>query len=184
MIDLNKLTAKGRHAVDFYADWCGPCKVLKPLLEQACEEEEVCLHVVNVDEERELSSKMGVRGLPTVVLFENGEEIGRFTGSRSIDFIKPFLRIALFLLLPFITFGQTYQEGICLYYDKGPHLESCTTYSIGDSISSFKVVRQQLINDVDGGHYFITLDKEYSSDRLSQFWPVKEFIKPKETKRL
>lgn len=71
--------------VDFYADWCGPCKMMLPVLEEVSEEminTDITFVKVNADEERELSAEFGVRGIPTFVMIENGEIKDRFTGVR------------------------------------------------------------------------------------------------------
>ena len=60
--------------VDFYADWCGPCKMLSPVLEQlAVEHTEIKIAKVNVDEEPALAERYRVRGIPHVVMFRNGK---------------------------------------------------------------------------------------------------------------
>ena len=58
--------------LDFYADWCGPCKVQKPIIEKFAKENEIELKMINVDEYPELANKYSVRGIPTIVLEENG----------------------------------------------------------------------------------------------------------------
>ncbi len=60
--------------VDFYADWCGPCKMLSPVLEQlAVDHTEIKIAKVNVDEEPALAERYRVRGIPHVVMFRNGK---------------------------------------------------------------------------------------------------------------
>ncbi len=74
MLTKKELEAmEGLVMVDFHAEWCGPCKALGPILEQVSKEENVKLIKVNVDENNELSSEYGVRGIPTVLFFKNGE---------------------------------------------------------------------------------------------------------------
>ena len=68
--------------VDFYADWCGPCKMFAPVFEKvASEHEDVNFYKVNVDEAGELASMMGVMNIPTIVRFDGGEETARKIGS-------------------------------------------------------------------------------------------------------
>lgn len=68
--------------VDFWAPWCGPCKMLGPVISQIAEENEGKVKVgkVNVDEEDELAERFGVQSIPTIILFKNGEEAARNVG--------------------------------------------------------------------------------------------------------
>lgn len=68
---------KGRVLVDFYADWCGPCKMLGPLLEKV---DNVDVLKVNVDNNQELARKYGVMSIPCLILFDEGREIKRNVG--------------------------------------------------------------------------------------------------------
>lgn len=70
--------------VDFYADWCGPCKMLSPVVEQIAEESDayrVCK--VNVDEAMDIAAEYGVVSIPTLVVFKNGEASARTVGVQS-----------------------------------------------------------------------------------------------------
>ena len=68
--------------VDFWADWCGPCKMLSPVVESIGSQYEGKVQVgkVNVDEEPELARRFGVMNIPTVVFLKNGQEIDRKVG--------------------------------------------------------------------------------------------------------
>ena len=68
--------------VDFWATWCGPCKMLAPVLEEISEEyeEQVKVCKINVDDERELAIKFGIQSIPTVMLFKNGEVVNTSVG--------------------------------------------------------------------------------------------------------
>lgn len=67
--------------LDFYADWCGPCKTQDPILEQVEEEADVTVEKVNVDNDQETANQYQVRSLPTVVVLDEDEEIvDRFVG--------------------------------------------------------------------------------------------------------
>ena len=67
--------------VDFWATWCGPCRMLAPVLEQLeAERPDVRVCKVNIDEETELARRFGVMSIPTVILFQNGQEKNRSVG--------------------------------------------------------------------------------------------------------
>ena len=59
--------------VDFWAEWCGPCHAVAPILDQISQERELRLVKVNIDEEQELARRYGVMSIPTMILFEGGE---------------------------------------------------------------------------------------------------------------
>ena len=68
--------------VDFWADWCGPCKMLAPVIEGLGDEYEgkAIVGKINVDDEQELAIRYGVMSIPTVIFFKNGEEVARKVG--------------------------------------------------------------------------------------------------------
>ena len=69
--------------IDFYADWCGPCRMVAPIIEEIAEErEDVLVCKVNVDEESELAAAFGVVSIPTLVVLRGGEIATRATGAR------------------------------------------------------------------------------------------------------
>ncbi len=75
--------------VDFWAEWCGPCRALAPKLEELSNEmSEVKIVKVNTDENKESPAKYGVRGIPTMILFKNGQEVDQVVGNQPIDNIK------------------------------------------------------------------------------------------------
>jgi len=71
--------------VDFWADWCGPCKRLAPIFEEAAEalQGEVNFYKVNVDEERELTLSFGIMSIPTMIIFKDGKLSAAVTGLKS-----------------------------------------------------------------------------------------------------
>lgn len=71
--------------VDFYADWCGPCKMLSPVLHELAEEkaDELKIGKVNVDEQMELAMHFQVSSIPMVVLFKDGKAVAKSVGFRS-----------------------------------------------------------------------------------------------------
>jgi thioredoxin 1 len=70
--------------VDFWAEWCGPCHAVAPVLEQIAEEraEELTLVKVNIDEEQGLALRFGIQSIPTIVLFKDGEPAGAAIGAQ------------------------------------------------------------------------------------------------------
>ena len=68
--------------VDFWAEWCGPCRMLAPMVDKLAEQYEgkVTVGKVNVDEEQELAIRYGVMSIPTVIFFKDGKEIDRKVG--------------------------------------------------------------------------------------------------------
>ncbi len=79
--------------VDFWAEWCGPCKTLSPLLEAAAAEYGGAFELVkiDVDANQELSQKMKVQGIPTVVAFVGGQPVGQFSGAVSEAELRAFI---------------------------------------------------------------------------------------------
>lgn len=79
--------------VDFWADWCGPCLSLGPILHKVTEEYagSVRLAKVDADENMKLCGHYGLRGFPTVILFIDGEEVGRFSGTKPAHFVREFI---------------------------------------------------------------------------------------------
>lgn len=76
--------------VDFWAPWCGPCKLAAPALEELSEEykDKVEIVKINVDENQQNAQSLGIMSIPTTVLFKNGQEIGRqigFTGKEAFE---------------------------------------------------------------------------------------------------
>lgn len=81
------LQAKGPVLVDFYADWCGPCQAMTPVLEQFAGHNAEAVEVVkvNVDNDGELAASYGVRSIPTLVLFRDGEAVSTQVGAQSLS---------------------------------------------------------------------------------------------------
>jgi thioredoxin 1 len=69
--------------IDFYADWCGPCKMLSPVVDEIAEENpQFVIGKVNVDEEEDLAMEFGVMSIPTLVIFKNGNVSEKLVGVR------------------------------------------------------------------------------------------------------
>jgi thioredoxin 1 len=83
--------------VDFWAEWCGPCRQIAPILDQLAEElgEEVTIAKVNIDESPEAPSKYGVRGIPTMILFKHGEAVATKVGALPKTQLKEWLQAQL-----------------------------------------------------------------------------------------
>ena len=87
--DSEVLKAEGKVLVDFNADWCGPCKMLKPIVEEiANSNEEIKVVSINVDDEEELAEQYKVSAIPCLVVFDEGKEIKRNVGLISKDDIE------------------------------------------------------------------------------------------------
>jgi len=83
---------KGKVLIDFYADWCGPCKAMNPTLEQFKESSDVPLLKVNVDEESDIAKEYGIRSIPCFVFVEDGEVKGKKIGMQTADQLKELVK--------------------------------------------------------------------------------------------
>jgi thioredoxin 1 len=80
--NFDELVSKGVSLVDFWAPWCGPCKMQGPIVEKTAEkfEGKALVGKMNVDENPGAPMRYGVRAIPTLILFKDGKEVNRFTG--------------------------------------------------------------------------------------------------------
>lgn len=88
---------KGPVLVDFWAEWCGPCKMMNPVLENLAGElaGSVAIAKLNVDESPDIAQRYNVRGIPTLLLFNNGELVAQRTGAASQQQVKAFIEQSL-----------------------------------------------------------------------------------------
>lgn len=93
--EFNEKIASGRVLVDFFATWCGPCKMLSPILEEVDERGEagdLLIVKVDVDEAGEIAAKYGIQSIPTLILFENGKavknQLGYMPKPQLLNFLK------------------------------------------------------------------------------------------------
>lgn len=79
--------------VDYWAEWCGPCKMIAPILDEVSKDYGGRLQVVkvNVDENQSVAAKYGIRGIPTLMLFKNGAQVATKVGALSKSQLKLFL---------------------------------------------------------------------------------------------
>lgn len=89
--DFNQLI-KEKIIVDFYATWCGPCKMLGPVFEEVSKNSDINFVKVDIDEHEQLCREYKVMSVPTLILFENGKEVKRNIGFISKDKLEEFIK--------------------------------------------------------------------------------------------
>jgi thioredoxin 1 len=95
--DEDVLKAEGLVLVDFWAEWCGPCKMIAPVLEELSVEygEKLKICKMDVDANPDTAPKYGIRGIPTLILFNNGEAAGTKVGALSKSQLAEFIDSAI-----------------------------------------------------------------------------------------
>ena len=80
--NIEELLNSGRTLlIDFYADWCGPCRMVAPIVDQIAEEKpDIAVGKINIDEQPELAEKYGVMSIPTLIVIKDGEVVNKGTG--------------------------------------------------------------------------------------------------------
>ena len=89
-----KIKESGKKAlIDFYADWCGPCKMLAPILHEISEENpDLIIAKINVDDSTSLAIQYGIQSIPTMLVMKNGEIVNKAVGLRSKEQILDMLK--------------------------------------------------------------------------------------------
>ena len=95
--EFDAIKDNGVVLVDFYADWCGPCKMISPILEELAKEYEgkVTIVKVNVDENGDIAGRYGVMSIPNLVLFKNGDVVEQVVGFQPKNQLQALLNSAI-----------------------------------------------------------------------------------------
>lgn len=95
--EFNTITKTGAVLVDFSAEWCGPCKMIAPVLDQLSKEYEgkAKIITVDVDVEQNLAMRYNVMSIPTLLLFKDGQVLGQVVGFQSKPMLEKFIQRAL-----------------------------------------------------------------------------------------
>ena len=89
--NFEELLGTGKPMVlDFWAEWCGPCRMVSPIIDELAQEYEgrVTIGTMNVDENDDVVGRFGIRNIPTVIFFKNGEMVDKIVGATSKDKFK------------------------------------------------------------------------------------------------
>lgn len=90
--NFNEVVKEGTILLDFWASWCGPCRMLSPVLEQLAEEENLVIGKVNVDEEEELSATFQISSIPALFLIKDGKVVNKTVGYQPLEALKEFIK--------------------------------------------------------------------------------------------
>ena len=90
--EFDEVIKKDKVVIDFYAEWCGPCKMLSPILDKVSKELNLDTYKVNVDEVEDVARQYGIMSIPTVMIFEKGKmtkkNVGFMDEAELIEFVK------------------------------------------------------------------------------------------------
>jgi len=91
--DFDKVIETGKVLIDCYATWCGPCKMLSPIIDELSKEyEDISFYKLDVDQAEEISMRYGIMSIPTLLIFEDGKLIKTMVGFRSREDLEEFLK--------------------------------------------------------------------------------------------
>lgn len=92
--DFSQTIAKGVTLVDFFATWCGPCRMIAPVIEQLATEVsgKAKIAKVDIDEAQQITSSLQITSVPTLVLFKDGKEVQRVVGVKNFDYLYDLLQ--------------------------------------------------------------------------------------------
>jgi len=94
--NFEEKTKEGVVLVDFYADWCAPCKIISPIVDEISEERDNAqVFKVNVEDSAEASVKFGIRSIPTLIVFKDGEVFDKIVGSANKEQLNNLIDAAL-----------------------------------------------------------------------------------------
>lgn len=95
--DFENVVSKGVTLVDFYADWCGPCRRIAPLLDELSSElaGKATIAKLDIEQSQETTARFGVTSIPTLILFKDGQEVKRLVGLTDKDSLKKLITSAL-----------------------------------------------------------------------------------------
>lgn len=90
--EFDEVIKKDKVIVDFYAEWCGPCQMLSPILDKVSKEENLDTYKVNVDEVEDVVRRYGIMSIPTVIIFSNGKEVKKNVGFMDDAELREFVK--------------------------------------------------------------------------------------------
>ena len=90
--NFNEVVQNKTILLDFWAAWCGPCRMLSPVLEQRAKEENLAVGKVNVDEQEELSAAFNISSIPALFLVKDGKVVNKTVGYQSLEQLKEFVK--------------------------------------------------------------------------------------------